>query len=68
MNEWFRRKGIRQSDVAKALGVSISTVSRMFAGVVPLSMERASSLHRLYGVPFGVMCSTAESEKSQEDS
>jgi len=47
--------GLSKADVARALGVQRSTVSRIEAGVLRLSLERAAALAKLYGAEVGAL-------------
>lgn len=55
MNKWFKERGISQEQIALALDVSVSTVSRLVNYKSNLNMKRAAILHDEFGVPFDIM-------------
>lgn len=49
-------KGIKQQEVADALGITTATVSHWENGKTEPLMSQAVSLSRLYGVSMDVLC------------
>ncbi len=49
MKRYFALNGIKNSDIAEAMGVSRSNVSNMLAGRDNIGRARAQQLHELFG-------------------
>lgn len=48
--QWRRQRGLKQTQVAEAVGVCKETVSRIERGIVPLSALAMCRLYGRYGV------------------
>ena len=55
MRSYFARKGIKNKDIAEALGLSAASVSNMLAGRDPMGKQRAQALHEAYGFDIGFL-------------
>ena len=56
------RKRWRQEDLAKALGMSVDTVSRMESGQRKITMDDLPGLCRVFGLPLAELLRGAEPE------